>query len=764
MQEVDKELFSLLHKKSWSKNLDISNINEWIRLSAERWKGFYTMELVLSRCTEDVILKNGISWIEIAATTVVKNHIEESVRTIAASNFAKLLEISTQIPSVSKELSSNHVINILQLLLSSDNCNPVPCLACMEAIMKHFPAPCNPHKGKVSKYIFPHTLSLKTNAQDAAIRCWSMVALLGGGGQGRKNHALQWEQQFDETLKAWKFISTNLWDPKLDEGEVDPSIGSLSFHFDPLPSSEPDLSITLVQRFLMVCKCLCGLLNLNFPHLLNVSVDKIFNLLIANFDVTPKSLKHIIESHLSVDCLQTVHIHCLYVLRACIESGHTALCRRATQVNRMFLNLLTMWRDTNPTFGMSKNCIKIRLNIYGVMLYWVESCGSKSRFLMGQKHFTQPLLEYMVENFSLIPDYERGNTDIQAKKPIVSGRKKSKRLINSDVSFSRIVDSSANSQVCIASLKVLRICIYSNGSMLPSFVHKSLQKHVILLLMDIMRAKNIIPYTHCAGCRKELYHLLLALTVVPSPEYPAPLQLALTIIRHGSARDSDMDVRSFCMEASATLSNIVRPRIPALNRICPSMDVIRSVQTSAQYTSETHLVHVEESEQPISQTSNEVEMNTETDVRSSETSTSPLLPVNYEEQESVAKTISETESNDDPVPEANQPVMKLPVTSDASFLSPFRNTHEVAIESDCDHDVNKLGENSSNHENQLNEIYLDNNSTRGQKRKLENTQSPTADMNTEENEQKVELTDDITAMLSDFVDASPDDDTSGGDQ
>lgn len=53
-------------------NQDIGNINEWIRSSANQWKGFHTMELVLTRCNEDVISKNGISWIEIAAATVVK--------------------------------------------------------------------------------------------------------------------------------------------------------------------------------------------------------------------------------------------------------------------------------------------------------------------------------------------------------------------------------------------------------------------------------------------------------------------------------------------------------------------------------------------------------------------------------------------------------------------------------------------------------------------------------------------------------------------
>ncbi|GLH07705.1 proline-, glutamic acid- and leucine-rich protein 1 [Gryllus bimaculatus] len=141
---------------------------------------------------------------------------------------------------------------------------------------------------------------------------------------------------------------------------------------------------------------------------------------------------------------------------------------------------------------------------------------------------------------------EKGKTSLEKQLPQVR-----QQLVNPKVNFGS----------CAAALRALSAIIESSGALLGTNLHMRLQEVVVTLLLEIKLCSGPkempAPYS-VAGCRMQLFRLLLALTLHPHPRWPPPTQFSLALFSLGQ-NDSSLEVAGFCNLAVACIRQMVHP-------------------------------------------------------------------------------------------------------------------------------------------------------------------------------------------------------------
>ncbi|XP_026006922.1 proline-, glutamic acid- and leucine-rich protein 1-like [Astatotilapia calliptera] len=111
-------------------------------------------------------------------------------------------------------------------------------------------------------------------------------------------------------------------------------------------------------------------------------------------------------------------------------------------------------------------------------------------------------------------------------------------------SLQRKGDHLANQDTCLAAVRALRQIIQTSGTLLKDDIHKRLHEVVLPLCVRLQQQQSCSSNAcESAGSasgqyssaltRRELYRLLLALVLVPSPCWPPPLTCAVSILSNG---------------------------------------------------------------------------------------------------------------------------------------------------------------------------------------------------------------------------------------
>ncbi|XP_031596815.2 proline-, glutamic acid- and leucine-rich protein 1-like [Oreochromis aureus] len=111
-------------------------------------------------------------------------------------------------------------------------------------------------------------------------------------------------------------------------------------------------------------------------------------------------------------------------------------------------------------------------------------------------------------------------------------------------SLQRKGDHLANHDTCLAAVRALRQIIQTSGTLLKDDIHKRLHEVVLPLCVRLQQQQSCSSNAcESAGSasgqyssaltRRELYRLLLALVLVPSPCWPPPLTCAVSILSNG---------------------------------------------------------------------------------------------------------------------------------------------------------------------------------------------------------------------------------------
>ncbi|XP_026581827.1 proline-, glutamic acid- and leucine-rich protein 1-like, partial [Pseudonaja textilis] len=238
---------------------------------------------------------------------------------------------------------------------------------------------------------------------------------------------------------------------------------------------------------------------------------------------------------------------------------------------RLFPQVLNTWRAGQefPSPGLQRPYSAVRARLYQVLDLWVQVAGAASGLLLGHSSQSDALLGHLIQDISPPSDALK----IQPS-PALEGKpsaaKKAKLSPASGLGCPfRKHDPQANSDVCLAALQGLSRAVLTSGSLMREQLHTRLQELAIPLLIRLGQADLPLgsPYAS-AGCRRELYRLLLALSLAPAPSCPPPLHCAVRLLSQGRT-DPNLLVSSFCTEASVICNALLHPRVPSLQMPLP---------------------------------------------------------------------------------------------------------------------------------------------------------------------------------------------------
>ena len=568
----------------WFSDDEIRNINSMIRVSSSRSMGLSIMNKVLMQSDADLIINHGISWLKVTFEIVAMPYESESIRLLAAKNFCQILKVSSKISQVARSISLDHINIIFRKLLDYDLANVIPCLKCFKSILKYYPGPLGEFKGKLVKFLAPLMSGDNPAVQNKAIKCWCFVPIIGGGGKDRKEHGRQWEKQFQEVLESLIYVCNRIFENNCSSqdntsNEIDPSLQSLSLSFQEIPITEPQLFYSLHNRYVILCKCICSMLqSRHFSSILLLPLDKLMSCLILCCSTSFQTFGYTSEMRLRARYLANFHKHSLEILKVLIQNFSQDISQSANVINHLVLSLFSLWNQSSTKDEYLGDCSIIRGNLYDVLILWVQSCGWKSKFMCDEN-----MCKLFLRN--LVDDMTFQTHAIDSKWELEQMKKKSRKTTESTKIIKTTIKLHLNSSLRINALKVAKTSIYSHGTRIPAFVHKTLQETVINLLLQMLHLPEHV-YNQCDDSRIELYRLLLALCVGSHHTWPPPIHFAVNLFKQASSYEKCLSARVFLIEASTTLSHIVRPRAPSLHR--PNVNFIEEYTKKYSNITEPH--------------------------------------------------------------------------------------------------------------------------------------------------------------------------------
>ncbi|XP_060111422.1 proline-, glutamic acid- and leucine-rich protein 1 [Heteronotia binoei] len=479
-----------------------------------------------------------------------------------------LLEYSCQLPDLARDIGTNHIPGLLTSLLALKPECQISALEGSKACMKFYPRACGSLRGKLAAFFLACVDSEMPHLQQLACDCYALLPSLGAGfAQGLK-YTECWQQQLHCLLATLHGLLGTL----CEGAETEP------LHYEgpgveiPLPAPEEgqtDFLLHLNLRFAGLARCLCRMLRNDFPAPVTVPVQDILDLVCRALSVSTKNIGWFGDGPLRVLFLPSIHLEILDVLSALILACGPRLVRLGGALCRLFPQVLTTWSAGQQDLllpGQERPYSAVRTRLYQVLDLWVQVAGAASGVLQGQRPHSEALLGHLIADIS--PPTEtlklREGCSGSDGKPSAPKRPRLSDLGSPGPSAHRKHDPWANSDVCLAALQGLSRIVLLSGSLLKEQAHKRLQELVIPLLIRLSQADPLpgSPYSR-AGCRQELYRLLLALVLSPAPSCPPPLHCALGLLRQGRA-DASLQVSSFCAEALVTCNALLHPRVPSL--------------------------------------------------------------------------------------------------------------------------------------------------------------------------------------------------------
>uniref|UniRef100_A0A670Z3X5 Proline, glutamate and leucine rich protein 1 n=1 Tax=Pseudonaja textilis TaxID=8673 RepID=A0A670Z3X5_PSETE len=399
--------------------------------------------------------------------------------------------------------------------------------------MTFYPRACGSLRGKLATYFLSCMDAETPHLQQLACECYALLPSLGAGfAQGFK-YRESWEQQAHSLVATLHRLLGTLYEGA-ETGEWDagdPGVSGARLDLPRLPSP---------------------LFRNDFGAPVAVPAQAILDLVCRALDVSVKSM----------------------VRREPVWSASCGprLVRFGGALVRLFPQVLNTWRAGQefPSPGLQRPYSAVRARLYQVLDLWVQVAGAASGLLLGHSSQSDALLGHLIQDISPPSDALKPSPALEGKP---SAAKKAKLSPASGLGCPfRKHDPQANSDVCLAALQGLSRAILTSGSLMreqETLRPQRLQELAIPLLIRLGQADLPLgsPYAS-AGCRRELYRLLLALSLAPAPSCPPPLHCAVRLLSQGRT-DPNLLVSSFCTEASVICNALLHPRVPSLQMPLP---------------------------------------------------------------------------------------------------------------------------------------------------------------------------------------------------